>query len=406
MSNPVKVYQGLNAEEFARWKEVAHGVAKRLRDTIQERDRANKDPVEEIDWLRQSGLLKLAVPKAYQGGGANLVQALEISRIIAAADGSLGQLIAYHYSNGVWSYILGSREQWEFIVNGIAQEGWFQSSISNPRDPKLQLEIDGDNYYVSGKRTFATGASVSQVMTIAVWVENKLVNFQVPANQPGITFNSDWDNLGQRLTASGSLVFDRVKLHKNDRLTGLDDNPHSATLRNGLRNAFSQLIFVHFYLGIAEGALQQAAEYHREFGRPWPESGVESALDDPYHRLLAGELSSELAAGIALAEKAAEHYQLALAQGDDITAQQWGELTVLIDQAKVVATKVSLRVTQDVFDITGGRSTANKYGFDIFWRNVRTHTLHDPVAYRIREVGDYVLSGVLPQPRVYTPPKS
>jgi len=133
MSNPVKIYQGLSAEEFASWKEVARGVAKRLRDTILERDRANKDPVEEIDWLRQSGLLKLAVPKEYGGGGANLLQALEISRIISAGDGSIGQLIAYHYSNGVWSYILGSREQWEFIVNGIVQEGWFQSSISNPR---------------------------------------------------------------------------------------------------------------------------------------------------------------------------------------------------------------------------------------------------------------------------------
>lgn len=406
MSNPVKIYQGLNAEEFASWKEVARSVAGRLRDTLIERDRANKDPLEEIDWLRQSGLLKLAVPKEYNGGGANLVQALEISRIISAGDGSIGQLIAYHYSNGVWSYILGSREQWEFIVNGIAQQGWFQSSISNPRDPKLQLEIEGDDYYVSGKRTFATGASVSQVMTIAVWVGDKLVNFQVPANQPGITFNADWDNLGQRLTASGSLVFDRVKLNLRDKLTGLDENPQSASLRNGLRNAFSQLIFVHFYLGIAEGALQQAAEYHREFGRPWPESGLESALDDPYHRLLAGELSSELAAGIALAEKAAVHYQLALEQGDAITTEQWGELTVLIDQAKVIATKVSLRVTQDVFDITGGRSTANKYGFDVYWRNVRTHTLHDPVAYRTREVGDYVLSGVLPQPRIYTTPKS
>lgn len=406
MTHPVNIYQGLSAEEFAHWKEVTHQVAKRLRDTVLERDRANNDPVEEIDWLRQSGLLKLAVPKEYGGGGANLVQALEISRIISAADGSLGQLIAYHYSNGVWSYILGSREQWEFIVNGVAQKGWFQSSISNPRDPKLQLEIEGDHYYVSGKRTFATGAAVSQVMTIAVWVEDKLVNFQVTADQPGIRYNHDWDNLGQRLTASGSLVFDRVKLHKRDLLTGLDEHPESASLRNGLRNAFSQLIFVHFYLGIAEGALQQAAEYHREFGRPWPESGLESALDDPYHRLLAGELSSELAAGIALAEKAAETYQLALQAGNNLTPQQWGELAVLIDQAKVVATKVSLRVTQDVFDITGGRSTANKYGFDIYWRNVRTHTLHDPVAYRTREVGDYVLSGVLPQPRIYTPPKS
>ena len=405
MSHAQDIYAGLNHQEFAHWKTVAQQVADRLYATLLERDRANQHPFEEIDWLRQSGLLKLAVPKSLGGGGANLVQALEIGRIISAADGSLGQLITYHYSNGVWSYILGNREQWEFIARGVAEKGWFQSSISNPRDPRLQLEWDGSDLYVTGRRTFATGAAVSQVMTIAVWVGDELVQYQVTADQPGITFNDDWDNLGQRLTASGTLEFNRLRLQEKDRLTGLEEKPHSALLRNALRNQFSQLIFVHFYLGIAEGALKQAAAYFRDTVRPWPESGVESALQDPYHRLKAGELSSDLAAGIALAEKTAHAFQDAFHAGDDLSETQWGELALLTDQAKVIANNVALKISNEIYELTGGRSTSNQYGLDVFWRNVRTHTLHDPVAYRTREVGDYVLSGKLPTPRVYAPPK-
>lgn len=405
MSHAQDIYAGLDNQEFAHWKAVAQEVADRLYATLQERDRANKHPFEEIDWLRQSGLLKLAVPKSLGGGGANLVQALEIGRIISAADGSLGQLITYHYSNGVWSYILGNREQWEFIARGVANDGWFQSSISNPRDPRLKLEWDGSDLYVTGRRTFATGAAVSQVMTIAVWVEDQLVQYQVTADQPGITFNDDWDNLGQRLTASGTLEFNRLRLQEKDRLTGLEEKPESALLRNALRNQFSQLIFVHFYLGIAEGALKQAAVYFRDTVRPWPESGVESALEDPYHRLKAGELASDLAAGIALAEKTAQTFQDAFHAGDDQTEAQWGELALLTDQAKVIANNVALKISHEIYELTGGRSTSNQYGLDVFWRNVRTHTLHDPVAYRTREVGDYVLSGKLPTPRVYAPPK-
>ena len=242
-------------------------------------------------------------------------------------------------------------------------------------------------------------------MTIAVWIDDRLVQYQINADRPGITFNDDWDNLGQRLTASGTLEFNRLRLRDKDRLTGLDDNPHSARLRNALRNQFSQLIFVHFYLGIAEGALTHAAAYFRDIVRPWPESGVDNALDDPYHRLKAGELSADLAAGIALAEKTAQAYQNAFNAGDELTETQWGELALLTDQAKIIANDVALKISNEIFELTGGRSTSNQYGLDVFWRNVRTHTLHDPVTYRTREVGDFVLSGKLPTPRVYFPPK-
>ena len=69
---------------------------------------------------------------------------------------------------------------------------------------------------------------------------------------------------------------------------------------------------------------------------------------------------------------------------------------------KVVATDVSLRVTGGVFEVTGAKATSRKVSLDRFWRDVRTHSLHDPVAYKNRELGQYVLEDKVPEPTWYT----
>ena len=55
-----------------------------------------------------------------------------------------------------------------------------------------------------------------------------------------------------------------------------------------------------------------------------------------------------------------------------------------------------------VFELMGARATAGKYRFDRYWRNVRTHTLHDPVFYKAREVGEFYLKGQIPEVSLYS----
>ncbi|WP_083198363.1 acyl-CoA dehydrogenase family protein [Pararhizobium polonicum] len=401
------LYAGIPEAEFDLWKAKARTVADELARTIIARDQANKDPHEEIKLLREAGLLGLAAPRSLGGTGASLLQAMEIVRIISEADGSIGQLIAYHYSNGVWTYILGTPAQWKDTIRHVAKDGWFQGGVSNPRDQWSEIETRDGRWFISGKRTFATGTAISQIITISLWHQGKRVHYQVPTNREGISFGDDWDNLGQRLTASGSVTFNDVELFEHERLSGLDDWPGDANQRDGLRPIFSQIIFAHFYLGIAEGALKAAEAYVREQGRPWPESGLQSAVDDPYNLAILGRLSARIEAGIALADRATAAFEKALFQGPALAVEAWGRLAVLIDQAKVVANDVTLETTAKIFEVTGGRSTANKWGLDHFWRNARTHTVHDPVSYRAREIGHARLTQSWPQPRVYTePPKA
>lgn len=85
-----------------------------------------------------------------------------------------------------------------------------------------------------------------------------------------------------------------------------------------------------------------------------------------------------------------------------VTAEARGEVAEWVASVKVTATDTGLRVTSGVFEVTGAKSTATKVSLDRFWRDIRTHTLHDPVSYKNRELGRYQLLGEIPEPTWYT----
>jgi alkylation response protein AidB-like acyl-CoA dehydrogenase len=79
-----------------------------------------------------------------------------------------------------------------------------------------------------------------------------------------------------------------------------------------------------------------------------------------------------------------------------------GAAAATVYAAKVHRTRTALDITGAIFDLMGARATSGRYGFDRFWRNVRTHTLHDPVAYKAREVGNFALNGRITPDPLYT----
>lgn len=85
-----------------------------------------------------------------------------------------------------------------------------------------------------------------------------------------------------------------------------------------------------------------------------------------------------------------------------LTARERGELAEWVASTKVVTTDTGLRVTSGVFEVTGAKATSSKVGLDRFFRDIRTHTLHDPVAYKNRELGRFSLLDEVPAPTWYT----
>lgn len=168
-----------------------------------------------------------------------------------------------------------------------------------------------------------------------------------------------------------------------------------------------QLVFSNFYLGIALGALDFAKKYTTKKTRPWPYGGDDksSATDEFYILSRYGSFEAHLRAAEALADRAGEAIRSVYSEhGEDraVSARLRGEVAEWVASAKIVTTDTGLRVTSGVFEVTGAKATAKKVGLDRFWRDIRTHTLHDPVAYKERELGRFALVDEVPEPSWYT----
>lgn len=387
------------------WLARASEVAAILATDAVRRDREAKTPYAEVQLLKDSGLVTLLGPTEFGGGGQNWTTAYRVIREIATGDGSIGQLIGYHY---LWAWaarLVGTPEQIAFVEEQATVNRWFFGGAVNPRDNDLTIRDDRDELVYNGRKSFSTGSKVSDVTVLEGVLSgtDKHIFAIVPSKQDGIVFHDDWDNLGQRLTESGSVTITDVRVPWA-QAAGYVDKQFLPRVYNTLNVPLIQLVFTNFYLGIAKGALRTATTYTRDRTRPWPYSvDVKASAGEEFYILETyGDLQSKLWAAEALAERAAEKIEAINAHADTVTPEERGEAAVLIAAAKQRAIDAGLEIGTRIFEVTGARASANSVGLDIFWRNLRTHSLHDPIAHKRAEVGRYALLGELPEPTWYT----
>lgn len=380
---------------------LATALAEEFATTAVERDAKGGTPKQERDRIRHSGLLKLIVPKEYGGLGETWITTLNISRELAKVDSSIAHVFSYHHLGVIIPHIFGSEAQKEQYYSKTIQNNWFWGNALNPLDRRTTLTPDGNNFLLNGVKSFCSGSIDSDILPItATNVEtNQITVLAIPTQRQGIQIQDDWDNMGQRQTDSGSIVFDNVAVYEEEIFGERD---RSSTPFNTIRACLTQLNLANIYLGIAQGALAAAKQYTRTTTKPWLTSKVESATVDPYVLQHYGNMWVDLQGATCLTDNAAQLLQAAWEQEWALSAQQRGECAIAIATAKVAATKVGLDITSRMFEVMGARATTGRYGFDRYWRNLRTFTLHDPVDYKVQDVGNWVLNEQLPKPNFYS----
>ncbi|WP_131739047.1 acyl-CoA dehydrogenase family protein [Actinomadura roseirufa] len=372
--------------------ETARTVAERLRANAVARDRANLPPKAEIDLLRDSGLLAVA-PDDHRTAHA-------VTRIVSAGDASIGHLLGYHYLHLWRAALYDNTELARRLWREAATGGHFVAAVSNPRDT-IRATTTGDGLSISGRGAFATGCAVADRLLVSAVRDDRETRLVavVGGDAAGVSHPPDWDNLGQRLTASGSIVLEDVQIGHGDVLGTFpadEDESSPRWLRLSLVSLAFQTVLTQILVGIAEGALDEAVRYTRERTRPWPASGLERAVDDPHILAGYGELAATLHAARLLADDATRAFAEADARGLDLTAAERGRTALTISAAKVVSTRLATETASRVFEFTGARATTRSTGLDRFWRDARTLTVHDPVVYKSRELGAYLLTGEIP----------
>ncbi|KAF1042709.1 MAG: Dibenzothiophene desulfurization enzyme C [Herbaspirillum frisingense] len=380
--------------------QTARELAQDFAQGAAERDRQRILPFDEIERFSHSGLWAIAVPRAYGGIGASWVTVAEVFKIVSAADPSIGQIPQNHFGNLNVIAHAGSEEQKRFFF-GEALNGARFGNAGPERNSKHVLDVrtralldreagDG-SYLLSGTRFYSTGA------LYAHWIPSRANDDEGNPlfvynryDAPGVRVVDDWSSFGQRTTASGSVVFDRVRvpaaqvLHVKDFLK----QPNNI-------GPVSQLIQAAIDAGIAHAAVQDAIAFVTTRARPYADSGLERASDDPYILRDIGNLKLRLHASDALLERAA---QVLDALPEKISFEQMAEASIAVAEAKVLSTELSLLASEKLFELSGSASTLAVHNLDRHWRNARVHTLHDPVRWKYHAVSNHALNGT-PPPR-------
>jgi SfnB family sulfur acquisition oxidoreductase len=374
--------------------EIARTLAAGFVRQASDRDINRVLPYEELDALSQSGLLGITVPSEYDGLDISNSILAEITAILAEADPSIGQIPQNHF------YILealrtdGSEEQKKFFFGRALAGDRFGNALSETGTKTVghyntRLTPDGFGYRINGRKFYSTGVLFADwIAVFALDPDDKLTMSFVPRGTEGVQVIDDWDGFGQRTTGSGTTILHNVHVHADAVVSH-----HKGFERPTTIGSVGQIIHAGVDLGIARAAFAETLDFVRNRARPWMDSGVERASDDPLTIAKVGQIAIRIEAAAAMVERAGRRVDVAQIS---TTEEHVVEATLAVAAAKTLTTEIAIEASNTLFELAGTSSTRIGLNLDRHWRNARTHTLHDPVRWKYHVVGNYHLNGVKP----------
>ncbi|WP_301120209.1 SfnB family sulfur acquisition oxidoreductase [Mycolicibacterium fortuitum] len=359
-------------------------------------------PHEQVRALKESGLLALTVPAEHGGLDVPVAVLAEVLRLIAHGDPSIGQIPHSHFTFLEALRLQGTPQQQAYFY-GLVADGALFANAQSERGPHpvdvdtTTLTASDAGYVLGGRKYYSSGALFADWLVVRASRSDgsaqvptattpKAIAF-VPRDAAGVEIVDDWDGMGQRTTASGTVTLDSVEV---PAAHVVEFSPIFA--RPTVYGARAQLLHAALDVGIATAALEEGVRQAAK-ARPHFEASVSSAVEDPTLVQAAGELTVTVRGAQALLAEAARQVDTARAE---LTEDSAAAASIAVAIAKVAAARAAVDAGSALFEFGGTRSASASGNLSRYWRDARTHTLHDATRWKIRHIGNYTLSGTKP----------
>lgn len=374
--------------------QIARSLAARYLQQASERDINRVLPYEEVDALSQSGLLGITTPSDYDGLDISNSVLAEVIAILAEADPSIAEIAQNHLyvlevlrSNG------SEAQQSAFFARALAGDR-FGSALCEPGirtagQYGTRLASDGMGHRINGRKLCAAGALFADWLAIlALDNSDNLSISLVPRGTEGVQIIDDWDGFGQRTAGGGTTMLHNVHVSADAVIPYPKSMETPTTI-----SLLGQIIHAAIDLGIARAAFAETVEFVKNSGRPWMNSGVERAADDPLTIARIGEIAIRIEAAAATLDRAGRKIDIAqINPSEDHVI----DAALAAAAAKTLTTEIAMEASNTLFELAGTSSTRIGLNLDRHWRNARAHTLQEPVRWKHHLVGNYHLNGVTP----------
>lgn len=332
-------------------------------------DQQSEFPTEAVHKLAELGLMGLPFPQEYGGAGLDILSYAVAVEELARVDGGAGVILSAHVSLGSWPiFNYGTEEQKQKYLVPLAKGeklGAFglteQNAGSDAGGTETTAVLDGDHYILNGSKIFITNAPKADTYVVfAVTTPDigtrGISAFIVEKEFEGFTFGDHYDKLGIRSSCTAELIFNDVKVPKENLLSKEGDGFKiaMATLDGGRIGIASQA------LGIAQGAYENALEYAKEriqFGKPICQQQIIS--------FKLADMATKLRAARLLVYSAAE------------LKEHHASYAMEAAMAKQYASDVGLEIVNDALQIFGGTGYLKGMAVERAYRDAKICTIYE-----------------------------
>jgi alkylation response protein AidB-like acyl-CoA dehydrogenase len=339
-----------------------------------ERDEHQKFPREQVMKLAELGFMGMMVSPDYGGSGMDTISYVLAMEEISKIDASISVCMSVNNSLVCWGLeTYGSEEQKQKYLTPLAQGrkdgelyiGAFLLSEpeagSDATSQRTTAEDKGDYYLLNGTKNWITNGSSASVYLVIAQTDpgkgSKGINvFIVEKSWPGVSVGAKENKLGIRGSDTHSILFNDVKVPKENRIggDGFGFTFAMKTLAGGRIGIASQA------LGIASGAYELSVKYSKErkaFGKEiMHHQAIQFKLADMATRIEGARL---------LCMKAAWE------------KDQHIDYTLSSSMAKVFASETAMWVAVEAVQIHGGYGCVKEYHVERLMRDAKITQIYE-----------------------------
>ena len=344
-------------------------------------DDKERFPEENIPKMAELGLFGIPYPEEYGGVGAGSLAYVMAVEELARVCATTGVIMAAHTSLCTWPiYNFGTDEQkakyLEDLCTGTKIGAFGLTEPGAGTDAALQksfAEEKDDHYLLNGSKVFITNAKYAETYVIFAMTEKGvgrkgITAFILEKGMPGFTFGAEEKKMGIRGSATFELVFDNVKVPKENLLgkKGEGFKIAMATLDGGRISVAAQAV------GIAQGAIDVTVEYvkqREQFGQRI------SQFQNTQFELAAMQTKVDAARLL--------YYRAALAKD---AGEKFGHMAAM---AKLFASETASDVTRRCVQLYGGYGYSREYPIERMMRDAKITEIYEGTS----EVQKMVIAG-------------
>ena len=365
--------------------------------TAAETDRTESYPWANVEALTEAGFMGMTVPAEYGGPGLGFQDTVLVVDEMAQACGVTARIVVEGNMGAISSVMMYGTEEQKRIAAALVLSGDKPAiCITEPdagsaaNEMTTRADKRGGAYVLNGKKHWITGGGESRLHLIFARVYDEqgaeqgiggFLAVRDDAAAGGLTIGNREPTMGLRGIPETEVLMQDLEVPEEMVLTP----------PGGFRRGFADLMTAYnsqrvgaatVALGLADGAYQLAVDYVQEreqFGRPIAEfQGLQWMLAD---------MSTEITAARLLIHQAAR------------SADPFPD-AMLAAQAKVFASEMAIRVTNNALQLFGARGYSRNRPLERMARDARMFTIGGGTAQILRTViASRILERKLPQTR-------